>query len=124
MGCLTREGEEGELGASGLIEGLESFNQAARAQFPLLALASQAAHSEEEQLALKESGPAVLLFALRDALYRDERSIEEIEQLCALYERLFPEDFHALHPYLKIFDTPFREQWFSHFSPKLTAHER
>ena len=100
----------------------EAFNQAARAQLPLLELACQSQHSEADQAQLREGGSELLLFALRDALYREERSIEELERLCALYEELFPEDFYSLHPYLKIFDMPFREQWFSHFSQRLTAH--
>ena len=100
----------------------ETFNQAARDQFSTLQLACAPHPSEQDLERLQGEGPSVLLFALRDALYREERSIEALEELCDRYERLFPEDFNALHPYVKIFDTPFRDQWFSHFSPKLTAH--
>lgn len=100
----------------------EAFNQAARARFSILSIACELHPSASELERLQEIGPATLLFALRDAFYREERSIEEIELFCERYEQLFPEDFDSAHPFLKIFDTPFRDQWFSHFTPKLTAH--
>ena len=100
---------------------LATLITAACQQFPLLEKLCVLDYDEELKSEVSERGSECILFSIRYQLYHEHADYPELESLVALFIELFPEEFQKKHPYLRIFDTPFQELWFTHFSPETTA---
>ncbi len=131
-GELIEEHEDGSIAVpGGLIQELisklvwgqkiDAYYQAARARFPYFARVSSLSFDASLKAEVAALGPEALMLALRVALYCEGRGFEAAERVAEVYEELFPADCAKRHPYLKAFDSPFQDIWFSHFTPDLTA---
>lgn len=100
---------------------LGSFVKSLSETSPLHAQLCTLKYSDELKELVAEHGSECILFSLRNALYRDKVEYAQIEALVLDFQEIFPEEFQKKHPLLRIFDTPFQELWFVHFSPTTSA---
>ena len=101
---------------------LAQFIEGATQSFPLLKRLCTADYSDELKREVAEIGSECILFSMRRQLYLEKAEHQGILGLIDTFIEVFPEEYQKKHPYLRIFDTPFQELWFVHFSPETTAH--
>jgi SNF2 family DNA or RNA helicase len=104
-----------------LAQKIDTFVEIALEQFEHLRLVYHQHLDDEIKENIRGLGSSFLLFALRYALYIRKSSFAECNQWLQVFQELFPDEFNKKHPYLRIFDTPFQEIWFSHFTVEVSA---